>query len=113
MSHSNIKPKMQPERGEIQKRQATTVYELLADAEAAEDAIEKVVRIDGTGHLAELFQCQANFQCQEFSGIIIESIGMGLAEVFDAIIDMVLAAGQTGSKSRPAMIASALHEQIA
>jgi len=64
----------------------------LPNAESAEDAVEQIVGVDGADHFAELVERPAQLQGQHFRRLLEQDTGMGLAQMFEAGLDMVPAA---------------------
>ena len=55
--------------------------ELFPNAKAAKNSVQQIVGVNGSDHLAELFQGQAEFESQEFGGFVEEDDVVGRAQM--------------------------------
>ena len=76
------------------------IYHLFPDAEAREDAVQQVVRVDGSDHLAELIESTAEGQGDEFGWVVEQNLTVSLLQVADARIDVVTTAALARSQRR-------------
>ena len=73
---------------------------LLADAESREDSVEEVIGVDGADHLAELLECAAEREGDEFGGVVEDDVAVSLLEVANAGIEVMAAAALAGGECR-------------
>lgn len=74
---------------------------LLPDAEAAEDAVQKVVRVDRADHLAKVLQRAAESQGEEFRRLFKQRVVVGQLQFLQARVHMVAAATLARCQWRP------------
>ena len=73
---------------------------LFPDAETGEDSVEKVVGVDGTDHFAELLEGEPDFESEEFRGVVKQCKFVGMFQMVDPFLDVVLAPAKARCKRR-------------